>query len=207
MKQGRTKDFDLRAHCVAALLGLGLPREAIRHEITFDTSSSGGRADIVVLREEALIGIEIKSGSDTLDRLALQGPAYRKRFDHTILVHDDRHTGALAEMRCSCLAGWELLTPDHVADSRILRATIFPRGYFHRSGDLSPARMLSLLWASEIRGLGQCNTRWAGIDHMSEVMPLRDIRKGVAGLLRTRSLNLWEDAFWCRFDALQQAPA
>ena len=55
-----------------ALLDAGVPRDAIRHEITLDSSSSDGRADMVVALDRCITGIEIKSGKDTLDRLDSQ---------------------------------------------------------------------------------------------------------------------------------------
>lgn len=40
----KTNDCDLRRAVVAALISSGVPRDAIRHEITLDSSSSGGRS-------------------------------------------------------------------------------------------------------------------------------------------------------------------
>ena len=76
----RSKDFDVRRAIVRRLLDAGIDRRDIRHELTLDTSSSGGRVDLVVLRDRRLIGIEIKSGGDKLDRLAGQLVAMRRVF-------------------------------------------------------------------------------------------------------------------------------
>ena len=53
----KSDDYAIRAAVVALLLAGGVDRAAIRHEITLDTSSSGGRVDLLIAEGEALVGI------------------------------------------------------------------------------------------------------------------------------------------------------
>lgn len=91
MKSPRTKDIDLRIAITSRLLASGWDRRDIRHELTLDSSSTDGRADMVLLDERWLTGIEIKSGADRLDRCEEQGRRYHARFDSSLLVMDARH--------------------------------------------------------------------------------------------------------------------
>jgi hypothetical protein len=91
MKSPRTKDIDVRIAITSRLLASGWKRRDIRHELTLDSSSSDGRADMVLLDEDWLTGIEIKSGADRLDRCEEQARRYHARFDSSLLVMDPRH--------------------------------------------------------------------------------------------------------------------
>ena len=64
MAAKKTNDYDLRRAVVAALLAGGVARDAIRHEITLDSASRGGRVDLVIADDAALFGVEI-SGAKT----------------------------------------------------------------------------------------------------------------------------------------------
>ena len=74
----------------------------------FDELTMGkSRADIVMVTEEGLIGVEIKSDADTYDRLARQVKDYDRFFDknmlrqepatRTISVSMCRNTGGLSQ--------------------------------------------------------------------------------------------------------------
>ena len=91
MASSKSKDYDIRAAAVRHLLEHGWGRNCIRHELTLETSSSGGRADLVLLHDAGLVGIELKSACDTLDRCADQARTYGMAFDHRILLIDSRH--------------------------------------------------------------------------------------------------------------------
>jgi hypothetical protein len=76
---------------VRELLAHGIPRRDIRHEITLDSTSRGGRADIVViLSGTVLAGIEIESAFDNLARWVEQLDAYARAFDAPLFVIDER---------------------------------------------------------------------------------------------------------------------
>ena len=54
------------------------------------------RIDMVALRDGVLTGIEIKSGTDTLERLLAQLKAYRSRFRQVIVVIEEKHLEGVA---------------------------------------------------------------------------------------------------------------
>ena len=218
----RTNDIDLRLVVTRALLAAGHPREAIRHEITLDSSSSDGRADMVLALDRALIGIELKSGKDTLDRLESQRERYGRRFDRLCLVIDARHEpGPLDYAAHNALRFGTV----RVFDSGSLRrgrcmGGIHPapweldeRRWSDASPGLSPFAMLSMLWQIETEraahdlfkhGLipvGPVGTRCRAIPHMAEHASIAALRPRIAAALRSRPLNRWEEAFWKRFDA------
>jgi hypothetical protein len=49
------------------------------------------RIDMVAMVDGVLTGIEIKSGTDTLERLVAQLKAYRSRFQQVIVVIEEKH--------------------------------------------------------------------------------------------------------------------
>lgn len=65
-------------------------------ELTLGTS--GARADLAVLSDAELIGLEIKTERDSLRRLPAQLAAYSKYFDRVIVVAAPCHFAELAEM-------------------------------------------------------------------------------------------------------------
>lgn len=229
--RARTNDMDLRIVVTSALLASGVPREAIRHEITLDSSSSDGRADMVVALDHALIGIEIKSGKDTLNRLDSQRERYSARFDRLALVLDKRHEDAQLGQR---LAIFSFGPPAAIARPNsgggvTLHPSLsgIPEMPWDFRGDgwstrdmLRPHAMLSLLWAEEAeQALGRLqldgvapggkrlNARCRIIDHLAEHVSIAQLRPRIAAALRARRLNRWEVAFWARFDATQQEMA
>jgi hypothetical protein len=85
----KSHDFDIRAAIVRELMRHGILRHDIRHEITLDSNSSGGRADIVVILNDAVLaGIEIKSGAESLARCVQRLDAYARAFDAPVFVVD-----------------------------------------------------------------------------------------------------------------------
>lgn len=210
-----SNDYDIRALVVRALLDGGIPRDSIRHEITLDSSSSDGRADMVLLFDDRLVGIEIKSGKDTLVRLAEQGPRYAARFDRLVLVADERHRAAIEALpyghfkrhENTLFAGRNTdgtltLLPDRWSAGVPILAGGIGAAAYGRSRKLCPFSMLQLLWQKEVAAIvGGSITRHAGIDYCAEIMALRELRKCIAVQLRARQLNRWEEAFWTRFDA------
>lgn len=65
-------------------------------ELTLGTS--GTRADVAVLSDAELIGLEIKTERDNLRRLPAQLEAYARYFDHVVVVAAPCHFAELAEM-------------------------------------------------------------------------------------------------------------
>lgn len=224
----KTNDYDLRRAVVAALLAGGVARDAIRHEITLDTSSSGGRVDLVVADDAALFGVEIKSGQDTLSRLAEQSARYRRCFDHVTLVIDARHEisadfGADREWSQDTRAFAAVAVFDAAEGFRnvkdwpyrgVSNAPWFPgvrrqsQKLAGTSPSLSAHAMLCLLWQAEVAAIGEAlfprripAARCSAIPKLSELASLSQLRPLVAAALRRRQLNRWEEAFWRRYDA------
>lgn len=211
MKPPKSKDYDVRAAVVSQLLGRGVSRSDIRHEITLDTASSGGRADIVVLRDH-LITIEIKSGSDKLDRLRDQISRYERSFDCVKIVADKRHAEAIhAAHNIYGAVYWCSETAQFMSGWHPRLSPCTPRlaePAYRYSEETSLVDVARLLWRSEAarasKSLGGPNgTRMAAISWMREHAKLSELRPLVIKELRARVPNRWEDAFWGRFDAEQ----
>ena len=204
----RSKDYDVRAAVVTALLGKGVPRTDIRHEITLDTYSSGGRADVVVLRDR-LITIEIKSGSDKLDRLRDQVKRYEQSFDLVHVVCDVKHHEKDRREWNHYGTNWwcpENGFVDWGGTARLPEPPEFVHCQWGHSYITSVVNVASLLWRNEAvrvsQRLGGPNgTRVAAIAWMRENAKLCELRPLVIEELRARVPNRWEEAFWRRFDA------
>lgn len=74
----------------------GRQKPILTAELTLGTS--GTRADIAVLADAELIGMEIKTERDSLRRLPAQLEAYSRYFDRVVVVAAPCHFGELAEM-------------------------------------------------------------------------------------------------------------
>lgn len=72
----------------------------------FTLGSSGVRADLALLAERELIGIEIKTERDNLRRLPSQIEGYAKYFDHVVLVVSSAHLKGLAEIPLNGASVW-----------------------------------------------------------------------------------------------------
>lgn len=211
----KNRDADIRMALVQRLLARGIERCSIRHEITLDSHSSDGRADLVVLRPGQIIGVEIKSASDKLDRLEKQRPRYSARFDRIVLICDERHK-PWSTSDYYGWQGWECCTA-RSTDSGVIEfdenywtglgAFQHPADGWDRSGHLSARAMLEMLWADEVRGMrgSATATRTSCIPWLADNLPMKDIRAGVAAALGARQLNRWEERFWSAFDAAREA--
>lgn len=220
----KTNDFDVRRAVVSALIDKGFPRCAIRHEITFDTNSADGRADLVLAHDRCLIGVELKSGKDTLTRIDRQRSAYKARFDHLCLVLDRRFEPETVHAAWDLDFGYLRIAErgdDGVVSIRRMSGVGgHPAPWENRfragvTGDrLSPFAMLSMLWASEVTMVAQAlmtrgdlvpvkaKQRYKLIPHMAENARLADLRPLVIQALRDRPLNRWEQGFWARYDVV-----
>ena len=200
----KSNDFDIRAAIVASLLEDGVERKCIRHEITLDSSSSGGRADLVILTRNVL-GIEIKSGRDRLDRLKEQFRRYERAFDHAAVVVDQTKEKRLGYARNSTI--WD---HDRKAFVRTWQNSFARPDRYCFSRHTSIVDMARLMWRDEAVdvawALGErCGTRERAISWMRENATLASMRPLVIRKLRERAPNRWEEAFWQRFDRLKAA--
>lgn len=215
MKAKTSRDFDVRSAVVRHLLHHGVERARIRHEITLDTNSAGGRADVVVAHKDslALACIEIKSGADKLGRLEDQIARYNRAFDFVTVMADARHHEAVCRLGYigACIGFW---CPDQ-GFVDLWRGTmescvphLFNRDC-HRSGSTGVVNMASLLWASEARDVARSlgyatTTRRAAVDWLRENATLREARPLIIKELVTRQQNRSEESFWAAFDAAEK---
>ena len=210
-RRAKSKDYDIRAAVVSALLESGVPRRDIRHELTLDTNSDGGRSDVVFLRDGGINTIEIKSGSDKLDRLKAQLDTYGRAFDRVYVVADETHADDVFGGALWWADFWRSEAAQFVGGWRgdlIPRCPDFIRNYQYRrcSEHTSPAAMARLMWRDEAMRVSQRlggpgGTRCGAIDWMRENACLAGLRPLVINELRARVPNRWEEAFWTRFDA------
>jgi len=206
MGEARSSDAQIRNALVSRLLAAGYVREQIRHEVPLDLASSDGRADLVVIRSDALVGVEIKSGKDTLERLTKQRPRYSARFDRIVIFSDARHSPKHEPW----WHGWETCSVTMTTSGAIEfgdnywsgMGALTGSGIQRGSNHLSAAAMLSMLYTSEIRRIAgdPDATRSSDGPRLAEIMPMREIRAAVSEALRSRAHNRWEDKFWQQFE-------
>lgn len=82
----------------------GRRKPVLTAELTLGTS--GTRADVAVLSDAELIGLEIKTERDSLRRLPTQIAAYARYFDHVVVVAAFCHLAELAEMDLHGASVW-----------------------------------------------------------------------------------------------------
>jgi hypothetical protein len=107
----------------------------------FTLGRSGVRADLALLADGELIGIEIKTERDTLRRLPSQMVGYAKYFDHVVLVVAPCHVDGLIGLDLQGASVW-------IADGGDVKV--------HKVGRrnaVSPAAQIDLLTAAEKRKL------------------------------------------------------
>ena len=68
-----------------------------RIRIIEEKNMGGSRADVVIVTEEELIGLEIKSDADTYQRLPGQVKDYDQYFDRNIIAVGSHHAEHVAE--------------------------------------------------------------------------------------------------------------
>lgn len=205
-----SKDFDIRSGVVRHLIATGTPRNHIRHELTLDSNSYGGRTDIVVIADAALIGIEIKSCKDKLDRLEEQTRGYTQSLDQMIIVVGKKHLPIMREKYW----GHRVAICDH--DAGVIldvygverKESLLGVGYGrYDSHFTSVAQMACLLWRDDVVAVAahfgmKFKTRYDAIGWLRDHVTLKQMREQVVLALRRRDLSKYEMTFWERYDAL-----
>ena len=117
----------------------------------FDELTMGkSRADIVMVTEEGLIGVEIKSDADTYDRLARQVKDYDRFFDKNYVAAGTSHAHHIRE---HVPEHWGIITVERIAgelDFYLLREP-------GNSPKVRLTNQLSLLWRRELAALQKDN--------------------------------------------------
>jgi hypothetical protein len=104
--------------------------------------SGRARADMAIISDD-LIGIEIKSPQDSLDRLPSQIEPYSKCFDRVVLVIDESH----AKKAMTLVPRWWgiIVTPAHIG-----RAPYVLRRRPRLNRLVDTQELLTLLWRDEL---------------------------------------------------------
>jgi hypothetical protein len=108
------------------------------------------RADVVMVTEDALYGIEIKSDADTYARLARQIKDYDKYYDRNIIVAGTKHAHSIKD---HVPEWWGIITVEE-EDGRL-------DFYFYREPEDNPKldinRKISILWRPELAHIQELN--------------------------------------------------
>ncbi len=108
------------------------------------------RADVVMVTEDALVGLEIKSDADTYARLSRQVKDYSRYFDYNFVVVGTSHAAHITE-RVPEYFG--IITVEYVSDGMDFYVLRKPR----RSPDLDLSLKIQILWRPELNHLLQQN--------------------------------------------------
>lgn len=112
------------------------------------------RADVVMVMEHALAGIEIKSDADSYARLQRQVKDYNRFFDYNIIAVGSSHALHVAEHVPDY---WGIITVEEIGGQ--------PDFYFYRKMQANPKRekavklrnQLSILWRPELAHIQELN--------------------------------------------------
>jgi len=108
------------------------------------------RADVVMVTEDALTGIEIKSDADTYTRLKRQVRDYDRIFDYNILVIGSHHAHHAAE---HVPAHWGIISAEWFGD----RMDFYEIRPCTRNPKSKPKEKLKLLWRPELSRIQELN--------------------------------------------------
>ena len=107
------------------------------------------RADVVMVTEDALFGIEIKSDADTYTRLSRQVKDYNKFFDYNYVVVGTSHAHHIEE---HVPDAWGIITVEQDGnDESALDFYILRRP--ERNTKRNMLQKISLLWRPELRNI------------------------------------------------------
>ena len=101
------------------------------------------RADVVMVTEEALYGLEIKSDADTYERLSRQVKDYNRYFDYNVVVVGTTHAHHIEE---HVPDSWGIITVEQ--DETGLDFYILRRPARNKKRDM--LKKISLLWRPEL---------------------------------------------------------
>lgn len=209
----KSNEYDIRAAVVTALIKEGIPVEHIRIEIPLDTASYSGRADIVLLVDDRIGCIELKSGKDKYNRVDLKAQTnrYKRAFDYCISVVDDAHKKD--EATCKWTADRWMTTSFSGVDISYNHADqAFDFDWkgvsflTHIAHSTSPKTcvydMLNILWASDVKEIvgKKSVTKCKTVSEWRQTKCLNDVRPLVHNALTNRPLNRWEEKFWQEYN-------
>ena len=152
------------------------------------------RADIVMVTEDGICGIEIKSDADTYARLKRQVRYYNKFFDRNILVVGSTHASHAEE---HVPKHWGIISAEMIGgrmDFYELRAP-------QPSPRVTLKNQLGLLWRRELSGIQELNGlhKYAGKrrdfveEYILSSVPEEELKKQVLDVLFERDYTIFEE--------------
>lgn len=112
------------------------------------------RADVMLVLEEKLIGVEIKSDADTYARLARQVKDYNKFFDYNYVVVGSSHSKHIEEHVPEYWGIIEAISKEESVEFNILRE---PEINKRAQRTYKMKRKLSILWRPELSHIQEIN--------------------------------------------------
>lgn len=166
------------------------------HEMSLPTDRL--RADLVSVREQHLIGYELKSCADRLDRLARQAVAYEEVFAYCHVVAGHRHLKAVREILPPWWGIWAVARDG---------SRLYVARKARRHGNVRPDVLVKLLWrdesAHELRRLGFSpdgrTPRSELWQKLVEELAVSELQRVVAAALSSRrAIDARIDTRWSR---------
>ena len=112
------------------------------------------RADVMLVLEEKLIGVEIKSDADTYTRLARQVKDYNKFFDYNYVVVGSSHSKHIEEHVPEYWGIIEAISKEADVEFNVLRE---PEINKRAQRTYKMKRKLSILWRPELAHIQEIN--------------------------------------------------
>ena len=112
------------------------------------------RADVMLVLEEKLIGVEIKSDADTYARLARQVKDYNKFFDYNYVVVGSSHSKDIEEHVPEYWGIIEAISKEESVEFNVLRE---PEINKRAQRTYKMKRKLSILWRPELSHIQEIN--------------------------------------------------
>lgn len=112
------------------------------------------RADVMLVLEEKLIGVEIKSDADTYARLAKQVKDYNKFFDYNYVVVGSSHSKHIEEHVPEYWGIIEAISKEESVEFNVLRE---PEINKRAQRTYKMKRKLSILWRPELSHIQEIN--------------------------------------------------
>lgn len=112
------------------------------------------RADVMLVLEEKLIGVEIKSDADTYARLARQVKDYNKFFDYNYVVVGSSHSKHIEEHVPKYWGIIEAISKEESVEFNVLRE---PEINKRAQRTYKMKRKLSILWRPELSHIQEIN--------------------------------------------------
>ena len=112
------------------------------------------RADVMLVLEEKLIGVEIKSDADTYARLARQVKDYNKFFDYNYVVVGSSHLKLIEEHVPEYWGIIEAISKEESVEFNVLRE---PEINKRAQRTYKMKRKLSILWRPELSHIQEIN--------------------------------------------------